>query len=186
MQICQGLLDQAKQLPSPHQDERPPDQAINLLVLHNISLPPGQFDTPCIDAFFTGCLDPQQHPFFQQIHQMRVSAHCVVWRDGTATQYVPFERRAWHAGVSSFQGQSACNDYAIGIELEGTDDTPYTDAQYATIESIANGIMKHYPAITAARIVGHCDIAPGRKTDPGFAFDWARFRQGVAKLEKYK
>ena len=166
---------------SPHCDQRPDGERISLLVVHNISLPPGQF-VPAgaqqrhIDDFFLGQLDVAAHPFFAEIAHLRVSAHCVIWRDGQIWQYVPFAKRAWHAGVSCFDGRDQCNDFSIGIELEGTDDLPYTDAQYQSLTRLTRWLMQQYPAITPERITGHQHIAPTRKTDPGPAFDWQRYR----------
>ena len=160
-------------------DARPDNVEISLLVIHNISLPPGEFGTSGIRDLFTGTLDKTAHPFYKDIAHLRVSAHCVIYRDGRIEQYVPFSGRAWHAGVSSFQGRKRCNDYAIGIELEGTDALPYSDAQYASLTSLSKHILLHYPLITCGRIIGHNDIAPGRKTDPGPYFDWARYRQSL-------
>lgn len=159
---------------SPNCDERPPGADIDLLVVHGISLPPGEFGGQHIDRLFCNRLDPGAHPFFEQLHGLRVSAHVLVRRDGALTQYVPFTRRAWHAGASAFQGRARCNDYSVGIELEGTDHTPYTDAQYEALGALAALLMTAYPAIDASRVVGHSHVAPGRKTDPGPAFDWAR------------
>lgn len=156
---------------------------ISLLVLHNISLPPGQFGGDHVDALFSGKLDPKLHPFFAQIAHLRVSAHNLIKRDGSITQYVPYHRRAWHAGLSSFQGRTACNDFAIGIELEGTDEAAYSQRQYDSLLAVSKLIMQQYPHITLGRIVGHQDIAPGRKTDPGVAFDWAYFRQALTQQE---
>lgn len=170
---------QARQTDCTFYDERPDPTDINLLVVHNISLPPGEFGGHDIRALFTGTLDSQAHPFYQQLEGVRVSAHCVVYRDGSIEQFVPFSERAWHAGVSSFQGRPKCNDYAIGIELEGTDVDNYTDKQYQSLCELTRFIQNRYPKISLGRIVGHCDIAPGRKTDPGPAFDWCRFRQAV-------
>jgi AmpD protein len=169
-----GRLLDARCVPSPNCDERPPGAAVDLLVVHGISLPPGQFGGPWIDALFTNTLESSAHPYFQTIGALRVSAHVLIRRDGEVVQYVPFQRRAWHAGQSSFQGRERCNDFSIGIELEGTDTLPYTDAQYDTLAALARTLQSVYPAITPERIVGHADIAPGRKTDPGPAFDWAR------------
>ncbi len=171
-----GWLDPVRRLQSPHCDARPPDTPPELLVIHNISLPPGEFGGPWIDHLFLGRLDPHAHAYFKGIAQLRVSAHLLVRRDGAVTQYAPLTARAWHAGASCFGGRPACNDYSIGIELEGTDQTPYADAQYGSLQTLGRCIMAAYPAITPGRIVGHADIAPGRKTDPGPAFDWARFR----------
>ena len=170
MQIEQGVLDDAIQQASPNCDARPAD--ISLLVVHGISLPPGEFGGPWIDALFTNTLDPNEHEYFQQIHSLRVSSHILIRRDGELVQYVPFDKRAWHAGESKFGGKTCCNDFSVGIELEGTDDIAYTDSQYQQLAKLIMALQKAYPAITAERIVGHCDIAPGRKTDPGSAFDW--------------
>ena len=172
-----GWCEQARKVPSPHHNERASVDDISLLVVHGISLPPGEFGGPWIDDLFLGRLDPTAHPYFTSIHQLRVSAHCLIRRDGELVQYVPFGARAWHAGVSSWEGREACNDFSIGIELEGTDEQPYSDAQYEVLSGLSRTISRHYPAITAQRIVGHCDIAPGRKTDPGDSFEWQRYRQ---------
>ncbi len=172
-----GLLDGARQHPSPNQDARPDGDGISLIVVHNISLPPGRFGGSWIDDFFTNRLDPSCHPYFEQICDMRVSAHLLIRRDGEVVQYVPFSRRAWHAGVSQFQGRERCNDFSIGIELEGDDETPYTEQQYRALAELSAALMAAYPAIVPERITGHCDIAPGRKTDPGPAFDWKRFHE---------
>ncbi|MFC5706147.1 1,6-anhydro-N-acetylmuramyl-L-alanine amidase AmpD [Aeromonas eucrenophila] len=172
-----GWCEQARRVPSPHHNERSRPDDISLLVVHGISLPPGQFGGPWIDDLFLGKLDPAAHPYFSEIHQLRVSAHCLIRRDGELVQYVPFGARAWHAGVSSWEGREACNDFSIGIELEGTDEQPYSVQQYQVLASLTRAISHQYPAITSDRIVGHCDIAPGRKTDPGDSFEWQRYRQ---------
>ncbi|WP_033138118.1 1,6-anhydro-N-acetylmuramyl-L-alanine amidase AmpD [Aeromonas finlandensis] len=172
-----GWCQQARQVLSPHHNERAAPDDISLLVVHGISLPPGEFGGPFIDDLFMGRLDPDAHPYFAGIHQLRVSAHCLIRRDGELVQYVPFGARAWHAGVSSWQGREACNDFSIGIELEGTDETPYTEAQYRALVGLTRAISVRYPAITHEKIVGHCDIAPGRKTDPGASFQWDYYRQ---------
>jgi N-acetyl-anhydromuramoyl-L-alanine amidase len=171
-----GRLVGARYVRSPHCDDRPPGTPIDLVVVHNISLPPGEFGGAWIDALFTGRLDPAGHPYFEAIQGLRVSAHLLIDRCGRLTQYVPFHLRAWHAGRSCFAGRSACNDYSIGIELEGTDDIPYTPDQYQSLAQVVRALRSVYPAITAQRVTGHSDIAPGRKTDPGPAFDWARLR----------
>jgi AmpD protein len=165
--------------PSPNCDPRPPDTEIDLLVLHNISLPPGEFGGRWIDDLFHNRLDPQAHPYFRYIAGMKVSAHLLIRRDGSAIQYVPLRLRAWHAGVSCFRGRERCNDFSVGIELEGTDHTPFTSPQYASLARLTREIMNQYPAITPERLTGHSDIAPGRKTDPGPAFDWDRFRRDL-------
>jgi N-acetyl-anhydromuramoyl-L-alanine amidase len=174
-----GYLRGARQRPSPNQDERPDPADVSLLVIHNISLPPGEFGGPWIDALFANALDPAAHPYFATIHALRVSAHLCIFRDGRVTQYVPFRRRAWHAGASRFGGRERCNDFSIGVELEGTDDVPFTARQYRRLASVTRALRRAYPAITADRIAGHADIAPGRKTDPGPHFDWRRFRASL-------
>jgi AmpD protein len=174
--VNNGVLVEADQSPSENFNLRPQGLDPSLLVIHNISLPPGQFGTGCIDQFFTNCLDTTQHPFFEEIAELTVSAHLVIDRCGQVVQYVNFNDRAWHAGVSSFEGTNGCNDFSIGIELEGTDDIDYTDEQYATLIETTAAIKQAYPTITDQRIVGHCEIAPGRKTDPGESFDWSRYK----------
>jgi len=181
--IVQDLVPQARQRPSPNHDDRPPGTDIDLLVIHNISLPPGQFGGPWIDDLFCNRLDPDADPYFQDICGLRVAAHLLIRRDGELIQYVPLSKRAWHAGQSEFQGCSSCNDFSIGIELEGADDIPYADAQYQTLARVTYQIMQSYPAITSERIAGHSDIAPGRKTDPGSVFDWAYFRGLLASAD---
>lgn len=167
---------------SPHADARPADAAVDCLVIHGISLPPGQFGGDEIRRLFTGTLDPAAHPYFREIEGLEVSAHVVVYRDGSVEQFVPFDQRAWHAGKSEFCGKERCNDFSIGIELEGLDDLAYEDAQYRTLVGLVAAIRQGYPGITPERIVGHSDIAPGRKTDPGPAFDWARFRHELSMI----
>lgn len=167
MQLNGGWLVGARRVPSPHHDGRPDDENPSLLVVHNISLPPDEFGGPYIDALFTGTLDADAHPFFAEIVHLRVSAHCLIRRDGEIVQYVPFEKRAWHAGVSSYHGRERCNDFSIGIELEGTDTQAYTEAQYRQLAAITQTLIQRYPSI-ADNITGHCDIAPVRKTDPEF------------------
>jgi AmpD protein len=171
-----GWLRIARHVPSPFFDQRGENEAISLLVLHNISLPPGQFGGPFIEQFFTGSLVADDHPFFAMIKPMQVSAHCLIRRDGEVIQFVSFADRAWHAGVSSFAGRARCNDYSIGIELEGTEYTAYTDHQYAALAEVTKAIQQRYPLIVDARITGHQYIAPLRKRDPGLTFDWQRFK----------
>ena len=171
-----GLLPGARQAPSPHCDDRPADVTVDLLVIHNISLPPGEYGGPWIEQLFLNRLDPEAHPYFAAIAGLRVSAHLLIRRDGELIQFVDLRRRAWHAGPSCFDGRSACNDFSIGIELEGADSIPFTDAQYHALAAVSREIMRRFPAITPRRIAGHSDIAPGRKTDPGPAFDWKRYR----------
>lgn len=168
----------AEYCPSPNADLRPQEE-ISLLVVHAISLPPDEFGGAWIDALFQNRLDPEAHPYFREIHELRVSAHCCIFRDGSVHQYVPFDRRAWHAGNSNYCGRSNCNDFSIGIELEGCDTKAFTDIQYDQLAKIARALMQVYPDITVDRIVGHSDIAPGRKTDPGPHFDWNRLQYAV-------
>ncbi|NEX23855.1 1,6-anhydro-N-acetylmuramyl-L-alanine amidase AmpD [Thiorhodococcus mannitoliphagus] len=174
-----GWLKGTERHPSPNCDDRPAGTEIDLLVIHNISLPPGEFSGDWIDDLFLNRLDPSAHPYFTPIAQVRVSAHLLIRRDGSLIQYVPFALRAWHAGASSFEGRERCNDFSIGIELEGTDLTPFTDAQYRALIGCSREILQRYPNITQARITGHSEIAPGRKTDPGPAFDWPRYRAAL-------
>ena len=174
--IHSGLLDVARQVPSPNCDARPAGTSIDLLVIHNISLPPGCFGGDAIDCFFTNTLDVDADPFYSEISELRVSAHLLIQRDGAIVQYVPFTQRAWHAGVSCFAGRECCNDYSIGIELEGTDELPYEAIQYQVLRQLIDLLVQVYPGICQDRIVGHSDIAPGRKTDPGPAFDWSKIR----------
>jgi AmpD protein len=172
-----GWLPAATRLPSPNCDARPEGLAINLIVIHNISLPPGVFDGNAVIDLFTNQLDWDAHPYFQQIRDLRVSAHFFIRRDGSLIQFVPCSLRAWHAGVSSWQGCERCNDFSIGIELEGTDDQPFTDAQYATLAPLVRQLKQAYPI---QAVVGHSDIATGRKTDPGPHFDWLRLNEQTA------
>ena len=182
MQISSGWLQNVNLCLSSHHDERPTGD-ISLLVIHNISLPPGQFGGEYVQPFFQGKLDPAVHPFFEEIASMRVSAHCFINRAGEITQFVSFDNRAWHAGLSSFQGRKKCNDFSIGIELEGCDDVAYSESQYSSLSRVTKALMVQYPAISLGRIVGHNDIAPGRKTDPGQSFDWGRFRRLITSKE---
>ncbi len=170
-----------RQVLSSHLDERPGGAGIELIVVHGISLPPGEFGGPWIDRLFTGDLPAGEHPYFGAIAAQRVSAHALIRRTGQIVQYVPFSMRAWHAGVSEYRGRTACNDFSIGIELEGTDVVPYTDAQYESLTALIEALLAAYPTLSADRVAGHCDIAPGRKTDPGPAFDWQRLRERLAQ-----
>lgn len=170
-----GLIMPARYLPSSHHDERPEGTTIDMIVIHNISLPPGQFGTGAVEKFFCDQLDFSTHPYFETIATLRVSSHLLIDRKGNVTQFVPFTKRAWHAGQSSFQGKTHCNDFSIGIELEGTDDLPFEKKQYTVLLDIVYLLIQAYPAISRERIVGHSDIAPGRKTDPGPHFDWRYF-----------
>jgi AmpD protein len=171
-----GLLVGVRQVLSPYCDERPDGLTVDLIILHGISLPPGEYGGPAIEQLFTGNLSPDGHPYFAVVAGLRVSAHALIRRDGEVVQFVPFGARAWHAGVSSHEGRGACNDFSIGIELEGTDDGPYMDAQYLRVAALVRALCAAYPDLTPARVVGHSDVAPGRKTDPGEAFDWRRLR----------
>ncbi|MGD2160006.1 MAG: 1,6-anhydro-N-acetylmuramyl-L-alanine amidase AmpD [Gammaproteobacteria bacterium] len=168
------LIEGVEYIPSPNMDDRPGDADINLLVIHSISLPPGEFGGNGITRLFTNSLPPDEHPYFREIHQLEVSAHVLIRRDGSIVQFVPFDRRAWHAGESCYQGKERCNDFSIGIELEGTDTDPFENSQYKTLVELVRALCEHYPAINVQRIAGHSDIAPGRKTDPGTGFDWNR------------
>ncbi len=180
--IAEGRLRRATQRQSPHVDARPDPDDISLLVVHGISLPAGEFGGPYIDELFMGQLDHQAHPEFAPLKGLRVSAHCLIRRDGELVQYVPFDQRAWHAGRSSYAGRRRCNDFSIGIELEGTDTAPYTKEQYQQLAQVAAELIATYPQLNRQRIVGHQHIAPVRKTDPGPAFDWAYFTQQLALL----
>lgn len=171
-----GLVAGVRQVISPHRDERPSGVTPDLIVVHGISLPPGEFGGPWIDRLFTGNLPPDAHPYFKDIAGRRVSAHVLIRRDGEIVQYVPFGERAWHAGTSEYQGRKACNDFSVGIELEGEDERPYEEAQYASLRALIAALLEAYPTLSRERIAGHSDIAPGRKTDPGPGFDWARLR----------
>ena len=162
---------------SPHFDERPPGTRISLLVIHNISLPPGEYGGDWIDDLFMGRLDPEAHPYFRDIAGLKVSSHYLIRRDGTLIQYVDPDLRAWHAGVSTWKGCERCNDFSIGIELEGSDDVPFAEPQYETLVSLTRSLFDRYGELD---ITGHSDIAPGRKTDPGPWFDWGRFRAALA------
>ena len=168
-----GLVGEARFIASPNCDERPAGCTIDLLVIHYISLPPGEFGGPGITDFFTNRLDPAAHPFYASIAGVKVSAHFLVRRDGALIQFVPCTGRAWHAGTSSWKGRTRCNDFSIGIEVEGTGEVPFTDAQYHGLAELARALKARYPIVD---IVGHSDVAPGRKSDPGPHFDWARFR----------
>jgi len=170
--IMTGLLSGVKFLQSPHFNARPEQTNIDMIVIHGISLPPNQFGAHFIEQFFCGSLDASLHPYFETIQNLRVSSHLLITREGSITQFVPFHQRAWHAGESRFQGRAQCNDFSIGIELEGTDDTLYEKVQYEQLVAIIRVLQKAYPRITRERVVGHSDIAPGRKTDPGKSFDW--------------
>jgi AmpD protein len=174
-----GMCAGAVYLPSPNCDQRPDDAVISLLVVHNISLPPGEFGGSGVVELFTNRLDPEAHPYYKTIDGLRVSSHFFIRRTGELVQFVPCELRAWHAGVSRWNGHERCNDFSIGVELEGTDDLPYADAQYATLAELVQALFERYGTLDLA---GHSDIAPGRKTDPGPAFDWKRLLDSVAAV----
>lgn len=174
-----GWVRGVEHIHSPNCSHRIQASNISLLVIHNISLPPGEFENTHIKDFFTNQLDISCHPYFEAIHTLRVSSHLLIERSGRVCQFVSLYDKAWHAGASCFNGVADCNDYSIGIELEGTDTLPYTDAQYEGLQALCLAIMAEYPSITPDRVVGHCDIAPERKTDPGAAFDWHRLRSGL-------
>jgi AmpD protein len=165
-------LEDCRRAPTLHCDDRPDHATIELVVIHGISLPPGKFGSGAVEALFTGSLDTDSHPAFVSLRGFRVSAHLFIDRRGATIQFVPFHRRAWHAGVSSWRGRKNCNGFSIGIELEGTDDQPYTQRQYRALNGVLRALMARYPRLSREAIVGHAEIAPGRKTDPGPAFDW--------------
>ena len=179
MDKATGRLAQAQVCDSPNRDERPDGAEPSLIVVHGISLPPGRFGGDEIEALFTNTLDWDAHPYFGEIRGLEVSSHLLIRRDGNVLQFVPFTERAWHAGESSFRGRQRCNDYSIGIELEGEDETPYEDCQYDVLQSVIRALCEAYPVLSARNVAGHCDIAPGRKTDPGPAFDWLRLYDGL-------
>lgn len=169
-------LEGVRRAPSPNCDDRPEGADISLLVVHGISLPPGEFGAGHIHRLFTNAIDPAGHPYFKQLKGLAVSAHLLIDRQGTLTQFVPFDKRAWHAGRSEFKGRENCNDFSIGVELEGTDDIAYEPAQYQTLAAVAKALRRVWPLLAKDNIRGHCHIAPGRKTDPGPAFDWERLQ----------
>lgn len=169
-----GWLQAVDVVQSPNCDARPGNSGIKLIVIHGISLPPSEFGGGYIQQYFCNQLDSNANDYFSTICDLQVSAHCLIERAGNITQFVSFLDRAWHAGISSWKGEQACNDFSIGIELEGTDELSYTDPQYEQLNALLGSLISHYPAIKNDAICGHSDIAPGRKTDPGPAFDWAR------------
>jgi len=174
--VATGMLEGVRLVLSPHCDARPNGVDADLIVIHGVSLPPGQFGGPWIERLFAGSLPREGHPYFAEVSGMRVSSHLLVRRDGEIVQFVPFQLRAWHAGASEYQGRTACNDFSIGIELEGADDVPYEAAQYESAAAVIRALLAAYPQLASGRIAGHSDIAPGRKTDPGPAFDWGTLR----------
>ena len=171
-----GRASCAAHVASPNCDDRPPATPITLVVIHGISLPPGEFGGDAIARLFTNTLDPAAHPGFAEVAALRVSSHFLIRRGGTLVQFVPCARRAWHAGVSTWRGRERCNDFSIGIELEGSDERAYEPAQYRALSSAIQALCRAYPSLSPQRVAGHSDIAPGRKTDPGPAFDWSRLR----------
>jgi AmpD protein len=176
-----GLLDDCIQCPSPNKDARPDDTAIDLVVVHSISLPPGQYGGDAIECFFQNQLDKDDHPYFAEICEMQVSSHVLIKRSGEIVQFVPFHERAWHAGQSNYHGRERCNDFSIGIELEGTDSDEFEDIQYQQLAQLVRSLQTAYPAIDD-NITGHSDIAPGRKKDPGTGFDWAKLKNNLSAL----
>jgi len=179
---AKGILSAAIYYPSPNFDERPANQSLDLLVIHNISLPPGSFAGNYVKDLFLNKLDTNHNEYFKSLADVKVSSHLYIRRTGEIQQFVPFTKRAWHAGVSSFQGRENCNNFSIGIELEGTDTDAYTQVQYQQLAQVTCVIMQQYPKITLQNIVGHSDIAPMRKTDPGTSFDWDHYKKLVLKL----
>lgn len=173
----EGLVEDMRYVPSPNCDERPIGSAVELIVVHSISLPPGEFGGAGIVELFTNRLDPKAHLSYATVSDLKVSAHFVIRRDGEVVQFVPCEKRAWHAGESRWRGRERCNDFSVGIELEGCDEAPFEDAQYAELAALTRALESRYPI---AGIVGHSDIAPGRKSDPGPQFDWQRYRAAIA------
>jgi len=174
------LIVGVRYVPSPNYDERPEGTLLSLVVVHNISLPPNEFGGNYIEQLFTNQLDPGEHSYFEEIKDHKVSAHILIRRDGEVVQFVPFNKRAWHAGKSEYKGCENCNDFAIGIELEGADDTPYEEAQYLVLATLVDSLRVVYPSLSKEDIVGHSDIAPERKSDPGMAFSWQNFRELLA------
>lgn len=179
MKVDKHRFSGVRQLESPNFSARPDDAKISLLVIHNISLPPGEYGGSYIDDLFCNQLDCSSHVFFEEIKGLEVSSHLLIKRNGEVTQYVPFDKQAWHAGQSNFQGREKCNEFSIGIELEGCDDDIFTPEQYQQLVVVSKALLAQYPAITLDRITGHSDIAPGRKTDPGPLFDWESYRQSL-------
>ncbi len=176
----QGLIRPAEQCPSPNQDDRPEGCEPELIIIHGISLPPGEFGGPYVEQLFTNRLDWDAHPYFAEIRGLKVSSHVFIRRDGRLIQFVPFSRRAWHAGASCYRDREDCNDFSIGIELEGEDETPYADIQYEILIKIIGALQASYASLCSRRIAAHCDVSPGRKSDPGPAFDWLRLYDGLS------
>ena len=182
--VGRGLMSAARQVVSPNQDSRPPGATLDLIVVHGISLPPGEYGGPWVERLFTNRLPSDHHPFFATIAELRVSAHLYIRRDGECVQFVPFHARAWHAGTSSWRHRVACNDYSIGIELEGCDADPYAPEQYRRLAAVIAALELAYPTLATGAVAGHCDIAPGRKTDPGPLFDWPLLRLRLAAARR--
>ncbi len=176
-----GLLDECKQCPSPNKDTRPKNTVIDLIVVHSISLPPGEYGNDAIEHFFQNQLDKNEHPYFEEIFDMQVSSHALIKRSGEIIQFVPFHERSWHAGQSNYQGRECCNDFSIGIELEGTDSDDFEDIQYQQLAQLVNALQTAYPAISD-HITGHSDISPGRKKDPGTGFDWNKLKNHLSTI----
>ena len=177
--IQDHIVSNASYMPSPNHDLRPKEADISLIVIHCISLPPGVYEGNQIEDFFLNKLDISQHEYFNSIKDLKVSSHLLIKRDGGITQFVPFNKRAWHAGISSFDGVEDCNNFSIGIELEGTEDSEFTDQQYNSLMEITKLLLLHYPNLSKEKIVGHSEIAPNRKTDPGKLFNWKRYLKNV-------
>ena len=172
MKITQHWLDCANRIPSPNYDDRPNEQDLFLIVIHCVSLPPGEYGEKYINQLFCNRLNPEDHEYFKTIYQMKVSAHILINRNGIITQYVPFHKRAWHAGLSEYGGRTCCNNFSIGIEMEGIETQKYTRKQYISLSLLIKSLIRHYPQLSKKHITGHSDIAPGRKSDPGDAFEW--------------
>ena len=183
LRIESGRLVAARQVYSPNQDSRPQQQQPDLLVVHCIALPPNQYGGAGIEQLFTNQLDPNEHPYYQTIADLKVSAHLLIRRDGELVQFVNFDQRAWHAGQSCFEGREACNDFSIGVELEGSDTDSYEAVQYQQLANVSHLLLDYYPTMSLSRIAGHETIAPGRKTDPGAGFDWDHFYQLLASIK---
>jgi AmpD protein len=179
LSIAMGLVAGVRAALSPNCDARPGGADPELVIVHGISLPPGEFGGPWIERLFMNTLPAGEHPYFESIQHLRVSSHVLIRRDGSLTQYVPFGLRAWHAGTSSWRGRNGCNDFSVGVELEGTDDAPYDERQYEALADLVAGLQRAYPSLAEGWIAGHSDVAPGRKTDPGAAFDWSRLERAL-------
>lgn len=186
MMIKGGWIESAERCPSPNHNDRPETAVPELLVIHNISLPPNRFGGGYIQQFFQNQLDRNAHPYFAEIAELTVSAHLLIQRDGALIQFVPFDKRAWHAGQSDYCGRTDCNDFSIGIELEGVDDISYTRQQYVSLAGVTALLIRQYPELNTDALTGHSDIAPGRKTDPGTAFNWKYYRELLNLEQKVK